>query len=56
MESYHESSVDELLDAAMKHEVDRMKAANSREGKVIAWERLRLLKEIQGQLVTRKAA
>ncbi len=49
MEFYHEqmSSVAELLDAAMNDEVNRMEAAETREHRVSAWNRLTLLKELQ---------
>ena len=50
MEFYHESSVAELLEAAMDYEVARMKSADHRQGRVIAWERLRLLKKIQAKV------
>ncbi len=46
---YHDTSgvTATILEDALSAEVDRMKAADNREGRVIAWERLRLLKELQ---------
>ena len=49
MEFYHKDTngVAEILEGALNDELDRMTAANNREGRVVAWGRLRLLKELQ---------
>ena len=49
MEFYHDTSgvTATILEDALNDELDRMTAANNREGRVIAWGRLRLLKELQ---------
>ena len=49
MEGYHEQTdgVASLLEAAMTAEVECMEKAGDREGRIIAWQRLRCLKEFQ---------
>ncbi len=41
------SSVAEALDSSLNGELDCMSATNNREGRVVAWQRLQLLKDLQ---------